>query len=514
MQAAPQFQQLPALPARIEAVEAAPRSARLASRTLLAVSGVGASVAALTWRAGPGLGWMVADVVLVVAVLAGIRRGRPGIAEGILGATSVWLAWMTCWRASDWALATALPGSVVALVALGLVAGRRIRLERIDEVGQATFDALRELPGGLVEAAKMPAVALSGQTRTRALQLLRGALVGLPLTGFFVLLLAADSAFAEAVERAVVRSGDGFELAVWTGAMTAGVLLGCVVLQRLQRRAAAASQVGGLGEPIPYRIEGDRSPARPLTPVQPPRLHVLTWSVVLLQLVGVFGVYVAANLRTSFAGHELLQSRGTWTYSQYVHQGFFQVAVAALFAVASVAVGHRLLRANGGMLPGGARLAAIELMLLALVGVTLASSVHRLTLYEEAYGYTELRLGVHLAQLGIAGLIALTSARCVLRSRKGWGAALGWSAVVFGVVVASTNADGWVAGRNVARARAGHPLDTAHLASLSEDAGMVLGDLRSVDAQAYEFLRATWRASAAADHGGDWRSWRGLGARF
>jgi hypothetical protein len=242
---------------------------------------------------------------------------------------------------------------------------------------------------------------------------------------------------------------------------------------------------------------------------------VLTWSVVLLQLVGVFGLYVVANARSLFAGHDWLRARGTVTYAQYVHQGFFEVAAATGFAVACVAVGHGLLRPRGatGPLPGGKSLAAIEVTLLGLVAVTLASSVHRLSLYEQAYGFTELRLGVRLAQIAVAGLVALTAARCVLRSWRGWGAALAWSGMGFAVIVASTNADGWVARHNVERARAGAGLDVAHLASLSEDARSVLGDLAQVDAESAKFLAATWSASALGNHGRDWRSWRGLGSR-
>jgi hypothetical protein len=73
MQVAPQFQQFPAAqPLRIDTL---PPSSRLASRTLLGVGTVGAVVAALTWRAGPGLGWAVADEILVAAVFVGVAAG-------------------------------------------------------------------------------------------------------------------------------------------------------------------------------------------------------------------------------------------------------------------------------------------------------------------------------------------------------------------------------------------------------------------------------------------------------
>ena len=108
---------------------------RSAAKTLGVVTTVGIAVALLTWRAtDAGLGWLVADSVLVVALLAGVGRGRPRAAQCLLAVTSLWLAGATAWYASDWALLTAFPASVVALAMLAVATARRIGAGALSEL--------------------------------------------------------------------------------------------------------------------------------------------------------------------------------------------------------------------------------------------------------------------------------------------------------------------------------------------------------------------------------------------
>jgi hypothetical protein len=487
--------------------------ARSAGWTLLVVAAVGVVVSLLTWRAtDAGLGWLVADAALVVALLAGVGRGRPHVAQWFLAVASLWLAAATAWYASDWALVTAFPGSVVTLAMLAVVTARSIRASALSDLGGASVDALRALPGGIADAAKTPIAAVGAGARGHFFGVLRGALIGVPLAGFFALLLSADSHFRHALGRMFQRSGEGMELGVWTAATTAGLLVSYAVLARLQRPRNPRGSVPAAWLALPYRAEGD-APAPVLAPTGP-RVRTLTWGVVLAHVVAVFGVYVGANAGSLFVGHDHVRSRGTATYAEYLHEGFTQVSVATLLAVACVVLGHVLLRPRAGepRIAGGKALIGIELALLGLVGVTLASCAHRLAIYEEAYGYTYLRLGVWLLQFGVAGLLMMTGARCLGRSWSGWGTALVWSGVSFALLAGTVNADGWIARRNVARARAGAPLDVAYLAGLSEDARGVLPDVRAVDRDAADELEAAWRYTAQVHHEHGWRARRGLGA--
>ena len=70
-------------------------------KTLVLVSALGVTLAALTWRTpAPGLGWLAADVTLVAVLLAGFARGRPGTSAWVLAAANVWLGAATCRYAS------------------------------------------------------------------------------------------------------------------------------------------------------------------------------------------------------------------------------------------------------------------------------------------------------------------------------------------------------------------------------------------------------------------------------
>jgi hypothetical protein len=501
---------------QLESSASAPSAdTRSAGWTLAAVGAVGLLVSLLTWRvADVGLGWLVADAVMVGAILGGIGRGRPRVPEILLGCASLWLAGATTWYASDWALVVAWPASVVLLGMLALVTTRRIGMSGLADVGSASFDALRSVPGGIVDAARTPVRAVSAAGRGHLLGVLRGALVGVPLAGFFTLLLSADAGFRHALSHMLSRSGAGIELGIWTGATTLGLLVAHAVLLRVGRERDARAKVPAAWVAIPYRVEGDALPLLPAAPTGP-RVRALTWGVVLAHLVAVFGVYVVANASTLFAGHAHLRAHGTGTYAEYVHEGFAQVSVATLLAVACVVAGHLLLRARGGdrRLTGGKGLVAVELALLAVVGVTLTSCAHRLSLYEEAYGYTYLRLGVWVLQLGAGGLLLMTAARCVARRWEGWGTALVWSGVAFAMFAGSLNADARIARRNVERARWGESLDVGYLGELSEDARGVLPDLQSLDSDAYDELSHAWRFSSVQHHTAGWRALRGLGTR-
>ncbi len=490
-------------------------STRREARSLLITLALSAIVATLTWHlADAGLGWLAADAVLVLSLLVGVGKGRPGGAAWLLALTSIWMAGATSWHASDWALAVALPGSVLALAGLALACARRTSASNVSDLPAASLQALKALPGGIVDAARMPSRALGAGTRESAMGVLRGVLLGAPLALLFVALLAADGAFRRALAHTFGRAGDGLDFTLWTVVTGCALLVSHAVLRRLRAepaRPAAPAPFVAFG---PYRVEGDLA-APVVNGRAATRLRPLTWGVVLAQIVAVFGVYVAANAGSLFAGHAHLRARGTVTYAAYLHEGFVQVSVAALLAVACVVVGHLLLRPReaGARIAGGRVLSAIELSLLALVGVTLASCAHRLSLYEEAYGYTYLRLGVWLLQLGVAGLLAMTGARCVARGWQGWGSALAWSGLCFTVFAGSIDADGWIARHNVARARAGAPLDTEYLASLSEDAREVLPEVAAMDRQAAEVLEQTWGAWTSMHRRHGWRSRRGLGAR-
>jgi hypothetical protein len=114
---------------------------------------------------------------------------------------------------------------------------------------------------------------------------------------------------------------------------------------------------------------------------------------------------------------------------------------------------------------------------LALVGLVLCvmgSALHRMRLYQFAYGLTELRFYVTAFMIFLAvvfGLFCLT----VLRDYRGLFAmgtvAIGFAAILLLHVV---NPDGWIAATNIENQKAGRRSDPEYLKTLSADAVPIL----------------------------------------
>ena len=163
-------------------------------------------------------------------------------------------------------------------------------------------------------------------------------------------------------------------------------------------------------------------------------------------------------------------------YADYARRGFFElVAAACLSSVVVIVLESTVVRRTRPYL-------AALIALIALTGVVLASAALRLRLYQDAYGWTELRLYV-LAAIVTIGLGLAAMAALVLADRSRWIphtlAVLGVCSLVALNLVAPA---AFVASQNVARVidpslvpPDGHAgLDTEYLAVLPDDAIPVL----------------------------------------
>ena len=117
-------------------------------------------------------------------------------------------------------------------------------------------------------------------------------------------------------------------------------------------------------------------------------------------------------------------------------------------------------------------------VLCALTLVVVGSALYRMHLYQEAYGFTQLRLLVDVFE-GWLGLLVLAVAVAGLVR---WGVWLPRFALVSGVVallgVAAINPDAWIAERNLDRYADTGRVDWHFLRNLSADAVPVFGTVR------------------------------------
>ena len=145
--------------------------------------------------------------------------------------------------------------------------------------------------------------------------------------------------------------------------------------------------------------------------------------VVLVVIDAVVGLFVGLQIAYLFGGQSTLVAAGM-TYSDYARRGFFELVAAACLAGAVVVVLEATVARRS-------RPYLVALLgLLALTAVVLVSAALRLRLYQDAYGWTELRLYVLTTIVSLAVALVLMTGLAVA-DRMRW---LGHGLAVIGVV--------------------------------------------------------------------------------
>jgi two-component system sensor histidine kinase BaeS len=324
----------------------------------------------------------------------------------------------------------------------------------------------RSLPAFLLAGVAWPLAGLRGLPWLgRSMRLITGAgrsaaalrtiwwsLLGVIVFG--LLFASADAIFAE-----------------WAGAVVPDVQLDTFVL-----RAFLTIAVGGVVLAATYlainppRVEPGTGKARTVA-------HRYEWLAPVLLVDGVFMVFLAAQATVVFGGHDYLQRTTGLTYAEYVHQGFGQLTVATALTLLVVwAAARKAARSTAADL---AWLRGSLGLLCVLTLVVVASALYRMHVYQEAYGFTRLRLLVDVFE-GWLGLLILGVLAAGVTLRAAW---LPRAALLSGagllLVLAAVNPDAWIAQHNVDRYQTTGKIDWPYLQSLSADAVPVLATLPS-----------------------------------
>jgi Domain of unknown function (DUF4173) len=395
-------------------------------RTLLLATA--ALAAALSPGAPPGIGVsMLAGLVVLAAVF---RRGL-GIDTVLFGGLAIFLA----------VFATVRDSGVV------------VWLDLVVAFGLASYAVCG--PGFLAPLqpfASLPRIVAEVPRPTRtALTVSRGVGLGLAVAvPFAALFWSADAAFANLMGSTPLPDGASVPLRLVTAAG--------VVAVTMALRLSPGSPV----RPEPLGIQ------RRLAPVE--------WISILLALNLLFAVFVGVQLTVLFAGDDHVLSTAGLTYAEYARSGYWQLLGVGIltFVVVGLAVllgetrTRRLLRLRGGLLG----------LLIALTLVVLASAFHRLRIYENALGFTPLRLYVETSIIwfGAIFLLLLVAGAVPAVRRQLPRAAIAVTAL--GLVGFSiSNPDARVADHNVARWKKTGRIDVQTLGRLSADAAHALDAL-------------------------------------
>ena len=386
---------------------------------------------------------LAASLALVVGAVIALTAGRLRRIESriLVAAAALFASWLT-FRASPWLL---WPDLLASIGLLGLAASMVVRGSVFDlgvaELVERSLHSGVQVAAGLGFVAR-PVIASRGRLGAVA-PLLRGALMALPVAAVLAALLAsADPVFASF-----------FKLDVDLGTLTLDVFF----------IAAGSWCAAGL-----LRLAA----SEPLEEVGRPRwkLGATEALVVLAVLDAVFAAFAVAQvLAATGAAAETLRNAGV-TYADYARSGFFQLLWVSGITLALLVLFGRV---SNLAEPNTRR--AFTVLACCAIALTLMIDVvafRRLSLYEEAYGFTMLRLYSHVFAVWLGAVFVLLAADFlgVWRNRRWFiGATLATAlTVLLGLNVA--NPEAVVVALNTSHAQSSNRIDSQYLAELSSDA--------------------------------------------
>ncbi len=407
-----------------------------------AAAGAGVLAGALMTFHGSGIGTSLTLLGAGVAAFAHARARRTPWAIGCAVLAALLVTMFTL-RAAEWL--GVLSMFAAAAVFLCGVTGART-LAGIVLTGLSwPLASLRGLPW------VGPALRFSGRAAgvPAVVRTVLWSLLGLAVFG--AIFASADALFASWV--------DGLVPNLTFGDLVARAFVACAVFALTLAAAYLALS--------PSRVDllGERRPA--------PLANRFEWLVPVLVVDAVFALFLLAQAAAVFGGHDYIEETTGLTYADYVHQGFGQLTLAtALMLVVVWAAARRAgdTPTDRWWLRGS--LGALCLLTLVVV----ASALYRMHVYQEAYGFTTLRLFVDVFE-GWLGLVVLAVAVAGL---LGWARWLPRFALVTGALavlgLGLLDPDAWVADHNLDRFEATGELDALYLQTLSADAAPVIAD--------------------------------------
>jgi hypothetical protein len=456
------------------------------------VLGGSAAAIALPWDR-PGLGWPLTGLALgalswAIARKAGANRTlaveEPGSARSVL-ATALWAATalgllaIVAWRASEWLAPLCLLCAAVA-GSLAVAGGRSVRglLLGVVAVPALALPAVPWAVRGCVAALRPVQRGTDGTSPADTAPRIAGAaLVGVALLLVFAPLLGgADPAFGRMLQ-ALVPSIDLGEF-----------------------RRVFLFVLFGLGTVAAGYLRS--APARADLPgIRATRLRRIEWALPIGLLVTLFAAFVGVALSTMFGGDEHVLRTTGLTYAEYARSGFWQLLLVTVLTLPVIMVAAR--RAGTSTAADRAWLRGLLGALAGLTLVIVASAMSRMWAYQQAYGFTVLRVLVSWMELwlGVVYLLLIAAGR---RLAAPWlpRAILGTGLAAL-LVLGLANPDRFISERNIARWEQTGKIDLWYLSGLSADAVPALERLP-------EPMRTCALAPIAADLAKSpdgWREW-------
>ena len=409
-----------------------------------------------------GWHWAVAVNLFLIAAVVSARledKKIPQTSITLMALTSL-TALLTGFRSAS-ATTTALvlvSGLGMLLVTASLLNGQWMQFRLRELIGEL----FKLIPSGVVGT---PLLILEGiqssqdskehnpQKSKRGLAILRGVLITIPLLLLFGLLLAsADKIFSDMLGSAF----DWLKFDIFDN-----FIPHTLIILLLTWLGAAALWHAMTKSEKQLAIQPDK-------PLFKPFLGMTETSIALISLNVLFALFLVVQFRYFFAGSANVSIDG-FTFAEYARRGFFELVAVALiasvlyFSLASFTKRNTQTKKRAFSVMAG--------LLLAQVGVMLISAFQRLRLYEQAYGFTSLRLAAHVFMVFVGLLLLALIIMELTNSFRRLGLVLMLGFLAFALVMVGLNEDALIAQQNLERAVQGEKLDAAYLVhGLTNDA--------------------------------------------
>lgn len=440
----------------------------------------------------PGLSFLLYASGLIAGIigLAHYLGHKPSPAVWWLMLPFVGFAAMVAIRSSESLRLMNIGACVLLLLLIARVAFRR----RLADMHVKEIISIPLLPFRFLESAKHTLgriAATHSVVKTKPItgQIIKGIAITVPVLAVFLLLFAS----ADLIVQKYVAGLISFEL---DDELVARIIL--VLL-------ATLGLIGGYS----YMFSVTKPEEAPSPTPSKPLIGKVESTILFASVNALFFAFILVQLTYLFGGQANISELG-FTYAEYARKGFFELLAVAVMAFAllwsaekytqKTERGHQTL------------FKALSIALVLQVIVIMGSAFRRLYLYEQAYGFTALRLYSHAFTILLA-VIFIILAYKIIRSASDQAFALPALLAVIGFLAAlnAINPDAFIARQNLDRYQDTGKIDTAYLSQLSDDAVPVLlggySSLRPEYAQSLGRVLNARRQEVESDADQSWQSW-------
>lgn len=396
----------------------------------------------------PGLNWLIWTAAAAAGLLLFLRSDQHGNESVItMAAMATLIAGGAAVTSNEFITVLMFLG-VISFLALEMLLAPHPRWTRVS-ARFAIPAPVVAFGHAIVESVRRTVEALQLVRSNRARSVVGGIAITLPVVVIFALLLAsADPIFAgwrDAIER-LISSWDFLPRTIFFFALLSMVLGAYGFTAKGDDSVIAASTAS---EPA-HRWLGVTERL-----ILTSSVAALLWLFLLVQVTYLFG-----NLPQV--------SGSSMTFAEYARRGFAELSIVASATAVLVLVSERYGRKDHrqGLLRG------LTIALIVAVLFLLGSAFHRVSLYEEAYGFTTARLYAQVYMIVVAiGLFALAAeVRGEIDTRRLFRRVASVGVAAF-LMLIYWNHESWIAARNIDRFATTAKLDIDYLVrELSPDA--------------------------------------------